>query len=576
MTTRRSSGVVAAIALAISAIGLGSPAVGAETPTVVVSPATVVDRQTVTVRTSGLPTAAMYEIRQCRAPSGDRPSLQDVPCRVLSAGDGIPPTRLRTTVFQQFRWSSTTVDCAVDLGGCVVGVVAMTPDGGFVEAWTPLTFAPTLTAAPLRGLTDGDVVAVTADLPAHGSWTVAQCDLEGLLTPSAAGTDAMCGAAVPLVRAGHDLVGQITVHDPLVAVDGTETICRYQGCGLVVRAANGTPRTSTYLSFGEPVLSTGWKSHFEPGEVVPATLFGLPGVSATVRQCAGMPAESTCDDGVETALDAWGWAEAPRPVHDTFVATDGSQADCGTAPCVLVAEVDGEVVVYAPIAVVAPASVTLTPASDLLEGQPMTVTATGLPPSEGFGVYRCPFPIPHDCNGMGTAWSDAAGTLTLESTAVQRVGERSHCGGGCAVVLIGNYVVGSATYTMAEGTVTAVPSTGLSDGDQVRVSGSNLLPTYVGPSYGPFPSGGWHVSQCEIDQLDAPNLGAIFTHCAPPVPVTVTGSTAEVDLTVHATMTTILGGTVDCTRANACGVGFFRLESSSVSTLWAAPIEILA
>ena len=56
--------------------------------------------------------------------------------------------------------------------------------------------------------------------------------------------------------------------------------------------------------------------------------------------------------------------------------------------------------------------------------------------------------------------------------------------------------------------------------------------------------------------------------------VTVTGSTAEVDLVVHASMTTMLGRTVDCTRSGACGVGFYRLESNGVSTLWSAPIEI--
>ena len=82
--------------------------------------------------------------------------------------------------------------------------------------------------------------------------------------------------------------------------------------------------------------------------------------------------------------------------------------------------------------------------------------------------------------------------------------------------------------------------------------------------------------QCEIDQLDEPDLHGIFDHCAAPVPVTVTGSTAEADLVVQASITTMLGGTVDCTRPDACGVGFYRLESNGVSTLWSAPIDIVA
>ena len=597
MATRRSTGLVAVFVLAMGVAVFDAPPAATqtppategppvteappvaqtppvtETPMVTVTPGVVIDRQSVTITASGFATTGLYEFRLCRASEVPSPGPESPTCRPLSSiGSGVPPTTLTTPVYQQFRSGGTTVDCAAEPGGCAVGLLAMTSEGDFVEAWAPLTFTPMLSAAPLRGLADGDVVAVAATNLPTGTWTVAQCGLEGLYRPEAA--DASCGPSVPLVRRGRRLVARVTVHDPVVATDGTETICRFEGCALVVRAADGSVRTGTFLSFGEPVLSTGWRSVFEPGEEVPVTLSDLPGERATVRQCAGTPGESTCDDGVETPLDQWGYAHVPRTVQRTFTASDGTEVDCIPASCVLVAQVDGEEVARWPIIVAFPATVALTPDSGLLEGQPMTLTATGLPPSEGFSAHRCAYVFLFGCEGIGSAWSDASGALTFEVSAAQRVGDQGHCGIGCGVTLRGDYTIGAATYTMAEGTATAAPSTGLSDGDVVRVSGSDLLPSYVGPSYGPYRTGDWHVLQCEIDQLDEPDLHAVFDHCAAPVAVTVTGSTAGVDLVVHASMTTMLGGTVDCTRSGACGVGFYRLESNGVSTLWSAPIEI--
>jgi hypothetical protein len=124
---------------------------------------------------------------------------------------------------------------------------------------------------------------------------------------------------------------------------------------------------------------------------------------------------------------------------------------------------------------------------------------------------------------------------------------------------------------MAAGSLSASPTTGLTDGQTVQVTGTDLMPTYAGPLRWIFPTGGWSLTECDAAVLDDPTLGGVLTHCsAAPTTrgVTVDGSTLATTIDVRATIPTILGGTTDCTAApGTCVVGLVRLEQDrSVST----------
>ena len=122
-------------------------------------------------------------------------------------------------------------------------------------------------------------------------------------------------------------------------------------------------------------------------------------------------------------------------------------------------------------------------------------------------------------------------------------------------------------FAMATGTLAATPSTGLVDGQEVRVTGDRLMPTYAGPTVWAFPSGGWALTQCDRDVLDDLTLGGVLANCAT-APVTrgvlVPESTMDEPFVVRSSITRILGGTTDCTAApGACVVGLVRFEQGA-------------
>jgi hypothetical protein len=129
---------------------------------------------------------------------------------------------------------------------------------------------------------------------------------------------------------------------------------------------------------------------------------------------------------------------------------------------------------------------------------------------------------------------------------------------------------------MAAGSLAAAPDTGLADGQTISVTGTGLMPSYAGPTLWIFPTGGWSVTQCDRALVDQPNLAGALTHCgAAPVTraVTVGGSTLDTTLQVRSSLTTIVGGTVDCAASpGACVVGLVRFEQDGTVSTHLAPI----
>jgi hypothetical protein len=110
----------------------------------------------------------------------------------------------------------------------------------------------------------------------------------------------------------------------------------------------------------------------------------------------------------------------------------------------------------------------------------------------------------------------------------------------------------------------------------VHLSGTDLMPSYDGPGFGPFPTGGWALTQCAADVVHDLSLLRVFTECsvAPPTrAVTVDGSTLDASFEVRSTINRILGGTTDCAASSgACVVGLVRLEQDGSISSHLTPI----
>jgi hypothetical protein len=588
LTSLRRAGAVVALAVStVTTFGLGGAGVqpaAADVPTVTVTPSQVTDGATVTVTTSGFG-SGIHAFLECRSsyPVDHASDVVFDHCRLMSdLSSGIPLPTFEGRVDRAFTvggppWGSnpSVVDCATEPGGCIVGVLVVGDNGQQYAAWQPISFTPLLSVEPDRNLDDGDTVTVTASSVPPGTWSVVQCTATIGDPTDPPATDADCGAATDVAFDGGTIGGQVTVHDPLVAVDGTTHACGDRDCVLVLRSADQPAQAVGRISFGPPSIAF---THDEPlgqASVVAVTLAGLPGLSATVRQCASPPSDATCVFATTVSLDPFGGATIPAVrVSTVFRATDGSTVDCSLTPCRLVAESGGTTVESDVLPLPPPASVTLTPSSGLLDGDPITVDVSGLAPGVSHAVYQCTVPGGWSCSPVATAVAGPDGALSTTVAASARVGDAGYCRAQCSISVQSEIGWRDARFAMAEGQVEVAPATGLADGDVVQVAATELQPTYTGRALGPFPTGVAAVAQCAATAADAPSLFAAFDGCGTltTVPVTVTGSTADVALTVRSTLTTFTGKTVDCTVPGACVVGVYRFDQDGSSAFVAQAV----
>lgn len=153
----------------------------------------------------------------------------------------------------------------------------------------------------------------------------------------------------------------------------------------------------------------------------------------------------------------------------------------------------------APPAVEPSPSLTVTPNQGLPERRYVTVAGIGFPPDAQVSVLQCPAsdePRIGDCDTAwwsqsdGTYWTDAVGTLTADLRPVRRVLDNgtdcSTTAGRCELVVgvLGVAVVARAPLSFAGPsgperpmTLHVEPATDLRDGQQVRVTASDLMPS---------------------------------------------------------------------------------------------------
>ena len=577
---RRRLGAFAAALLALaSTFVLGSEPAAADTPTVAVTPDRVADGGTVTITTSGFP-SGLYAALQCPANAVERVNeVEWARCRwLIYPTQGTPPPTAQATVERTFTSGTTTIDCDTEPGGCVVGILVVPfPESGVnTGAWAPITFKQTLTAQPGRNLADGDTVAVSMDEVPSGEWSVAQCAIADPAQDPPVATESRCGSATPVTLDNGTVSGDVVVSEPLVAVDGTEHTCGSTGCELVLGSVDEPDRATGRISFGPPSITWVAPGPLGHSSFVAVTVAGMPGTEVTVRQCALPASESTCDHDVPRPLDEIGGAViATRHVQSQPQAADGTQFDCSATPCSLVAESDGTTVVSDPLPLPPPASIAISPAEGLLEGDPITVDITGLTASAAAPLYRCPAPVSGliSCVQVGEVVADGQGSASTTVAASQRLGDAVYCRAQCTVRVMSDISSHDAVYAMAPGSVTVTPNDSLADGDVVRVDGTDLQPTYTGRNFGPFPSGVAAVVQCATTISDATTLFSIFDQCGTnTLALTITAPDPAIDLTVHTDLTTFTGRQIDCTPPGACVAGIARFEQDGTATALAAPL----
>jgi hypothetical protein len=323
-----------------------------------------------------------------------------------------------------------------------------------------------------------------------------------------------------------------------------------------------------------------------------------------------------CDASIETSGRDPSAEDAPcTRVNEAFIAEPGSTVrvvnmpvvrtlfaagrawECSVAPgrCLVVGQsADGTDVASAPIAFAPIGSLTLTPAAGLVDHQPMALHAGGLRPGGTYAVVRCTSPgigmsPHHPCEDPTTAppvVASASGEVDATVEALQHMtlvdGFAAACTPACHVALLatdpgGRGIEALAPYEMAAGSLAAVPATGLTDGQVITLTGTDLLDSYDGPDIWIFSTGAWGVMQCDRAVADDLSVAGIFGHCGVPpegAAVTVDGAQLAAPVTVQATVHEVFGGTTECTTApDACVLLLARIEQNRFVTTHLAPIS---
>lgn len=273
---------------------------------------------------------------------------------------------------------------------------------------------------------------------------------------------------------------------------------------------------------------------------------------------------------------------------------------CGDGPdaCLVVVEAAGAdpadpAAASAAVAMV-PETLTVTPATGVLDGQVVLIEATGLAPGADEMVFVCPpgvsdyaYHLLTRCDYTFGVHGEADGRGSLALPVSFRVGGPPViCTDQCEVrVTMGRTTGGSGRtrgvpFSFAEGDVSVTPDAGLADGQAVQVDATGLMPTYRdGRPVWIFPSGAWALVQCDAAVGESPSLYATFAGCAAAPTsrtVDVPGSELHEPIEVRAGFTSFLGDQVDCTGSPGdCVVGLIRLEEDGTVTTHLAPIALL-
>jgi len=230
----------------------------------------------------------------------------------------------------------------------------------------------------------------------------------------------------------------------------------------------------------------------------------------------------------------------------------------GSRPVILLVLVAGLVAVAPPATAAAPpgAAVVVTPNVDLVDFQTVRVTGTGFVGETLLEIFQCRGGAlsERDCDGFNAFFVDVDGAGNVDETFVvdARIWLPSGVPVDCRTAPegceIGIGLLGEAgewpesalhfdpdapLRPVVTGTVT--PSTGLEDGDLVRVHGEHLSPREEGFAYLCGPGSGIVGTRCDLDRAVRGVPGP--------------DGSIDLDLTVQSRFTTPFGDEVDCRTA---------------------------
>lgn len=380
---------------------------------------------------------------------------------------------------------------------------------------------------------------------------------------------------------------QITTPTSL-EVDGVTYDCRYRSCRLAtfdpagdrlaVRDLPGSLPSASFTLDGSTDLTSTAQLQM--------TVTSQRG-SGLVGQCIG----SVLDGSVAVPQACQLIATVSQPgtsvlspiVSSVFTPSGGGAplacADDPRGCLVAIGDPSGGTAWYVPITFGPPPTMTATPATGLVEGDPISVTVTGLMAGGDYSLQRC---LPDGrCDDTSVAVeveTDGTASATIAASARLSIGgsPQYYCRSGCLLSVappVGPAI--TTGYEMAAGRVTADPSVDLADGETVSLSGTGLMSSYDGRRVWIVETGEWTVDQCDAAVADDPTLLGVFTHCGTDVrPVDVPGSSLALDVTVRAELPRILGGVTDCTASEgACALVLSRMEQDGSVSLHTVPLS---
>jgi hypothetical protein len=481
--------------------------------------------------------------------------------------------------------------CGSRPGGCVV--VVTTNDAGRdgillahdidVDP-APLTIAPGDQEA-------GVAVEVFAHLPDRAGQAVAVAQCAAPVPATASGRQCAPGVPITLDDVG-DAAVDLTVVESIPDAGGM-ILCTHRPCAVAVIAADRTTLAISPLTVHAPdaaltldVVPTG---PYHEGQEVELRFTGTRNSRLRWAHCAATVIDDRRLDETRCSPVNGHWLDSATPTFTTglnatrrITTAGGTEIAC-TEPgaCVFAADSGAGDFVWAPATMTDPPTATLTPSTGLLEGQNMTLRATGLRPDWSYPVWRCdgPRPIPDRCEQVpgidATPAADGTAEVLVPARAIFRTGAGAdvYCHRQCHVGLEGELST-FLPYALAGGTLTADPATDLTDGQAVAVTASQLVPTYPG-EWTPFMhQGEWALTQCDRRVTDAPSIAALYRWCGLPPGtgiVEVPGTDLHATVEVQAHLATLTGHTTDCTTS-PCALALTRHEIDGTLTLLTTPL----
>jgi len=352
-------------------------------PTISVTPSrNLADGGLVTITASGLDPGS-GSVTQCDAPpAGARRCGVATPVEVSSSGSAVTIVVVRASFLDvdgkqasceevcwlEIRRSGTTLASPVSLGPARLVVADSAPLEVEAFAWYRLI-----------GLPGRDARVAQCALPLGDTLDASAC---------ASSQD------VSLDTSGSQRSAAVWVNADLLTTTSERFDCRVEPCVVAAFSADGEPIVSSPLRFRAPLgISLAPTDRLIDGDAVAVTVSGLPpgGQVALVHCAAGTsPVVDRCERPLPAlrSADAFGLVTATLPAWQRLTTAGGHRVCRATCTIAAVAP-NGALIAEAPYEM-ASATVSVTPAGDLTDGQSVTVVASDLQPTYAGRVIFLP------------------------------------------------------------------------------------------------------------------------------------------------------------------------------------------